>query len=162
MSISTIAGAQSRKNNWDLFCEWVTSTNNRLYVGWFGISMSPRCSQQQSFCTAFVTHLDRYRWHPRTSVSFPHVGNNIISGAVVLNKRNWASSVRSQAGSCEWLYNGGPFGLLPLPHWRLCYMDANGNLTTTRYAPVDLRGIQRTCRCSYCCFPGISFGQEFF
>ena len=41
MSISTIAGAQSRKNNWDLFTEWVTSTNNRLYVGWFGMSDDP-------------------------------------------------------------------------------------------------------------------------
>ncbi|MFM8526099.1 MAG: photosystem II q(b) protein, partial [Cyanobacteriota bacterium] len=22
---------------WNQFCEWVTSTNNRLYVGWFGV-----------------------------------------------------------------------------------------------------------------------------
>jgi hypothetical protein len=21
---------------WNQFCDWVTSTNNRLYVGWFG------------------------------------------------------------------------------------------------------------------------------
>ncbi|HBY77447.1 MAG TPA: photosystem II q(b) protein, partial [Cyanobacteria bacterium UBA11148] len=26
---------------WDRFCEWVTSTENRLYVGWFGVLMIP-------------------------------------------------------------------------------------------------------------------------
>ncbi|MBD2548708.1 photosystem II q(b) protein, partial [Microcystis elabens FACHB-917] len=26
---------------WNQFCEWVTSTNNRLYVGWFGVLMIP-------------------------------------------------------------------------------------------------------------------------
>ena len=26
---------------WASFCEWVTSTENRLYVGWFGVLMIP-------------------------------------------------------------------------------------------------------------------------
>ena len=26
---------------WPQFCEWVTSTNNRIYVGWFGVLMIP-------------------------------------------------------------------------------------------------------------------------
>ncbi len=26
---------------WDQFCEWITSTHNRLYVGWFGLLMIP-------------------------------------------------------------------------------------------------------------------------
>ena len=26
---------------WQAFCEWVTSTDNRLYVGWFGVLMIP-------------------------------------------------------------------------------------------------------------------------
>ena len=30
-----------RQSNWGSFCEWVTSTNNRLYVGWFGVLMIP-------------------------------------------------------------------------------------------------------------------------
>ena len=30
-----------RQNNWNQFCDWVTSTNNRLYVGWFGVLMIP-------------------------------------------------------------------------------------------------------------------------
>ena len=28
-------------SNWERFCEWVTSTENRLYVGWFGVLMIP-------------------------------------------------------------------------------------------------------------------------
>jgi photosystem II P680 reaction center D1 protein len=26
---------------WARFCEWVTSTENRLYIGWFGVLMIP-------------------------------------------------------------------------------------------------------------------------
>ncbi|MDJ0511074.1 MAG: photosystem II q(b) protein, partial [Crocosphaera sp.] len=26
---------------WEQFCQWVTSTNNRIYVGWFGTLMIP-------------------------------------------------------------------------------------------------------------------------
>jgi photosystem II P680 reaction center D1 protein len=33
--------SRSGNNTWDSFCEWVTSTNNRLYVGWFGVLMIP-------------------------------------------------------------------------------------------------------------------------
>ncbi|MGF2014412.1 MAG: photosystem II q(b) protein, partial [Nostoc sp. DedVER01b] len=28
-------------NVWDRFCEWITSTNNRIYIGWFGVIMIP-------------------------------------------------------------------------------------------------------------------------
>ncbi|MDX2244600.1 MAG: hypothetical protein NW224_28330, partial [Leptolyngbyaceae cyanobacterium bins.302] len=30
-----------RQNVWQQFCEWITSTNNRLYIGWFGVLMVP-------------------------------------------------------------------------------------------------------------------------
>jgi len=33
---ATIA-LQRQSNPWNQFCEWVTSTDNRLYVGWFGV-----------------------------------------------------------------------------------------------------------------------------
>ncbi len=26
---------------WEQFCQWITSTNNRLYIGWFGVIMIP-------------------------------------------------------------------------------------------------------------------------
>ena len=30
-----------RQSNWEAFCQWVTDTNNRIYVGWFGVLMIP-------------------------------------------------------------------------------------------------------------------------
>ena len=32
---------QSLLAGWPQFCEWVTSTENRIYVGWFGVLMIP-------------------------------------------------------------------------------------------------------------------------
>jgi photosystem II P680 reaction center D1 protein len=28
-------------NVWDSLCDWITSTDNRFYVGWFGVLMIP-------------------------------------------------------------------------------------------------------------------------
>ena len=28
-------------NLWSRFCAWITSTENRLYIGWFGVLMIP-------------------------------------------------------------------------------------------------------------------------
>ena len=30
-----------RRGSWENFCQWVTDTNNRIYVGWFGVLMIP-------------------------------------------------------------------------------------------------------------------------
>lgn len=30
-----------RASLWEKFCCWITSTNNRLYIGWFGVLMIP-------------------------------------------------------------------------------------------------------------------------
>ena len=38
---ATIATRRSGENAWEQFCNWVTSTDNRLYVGWFGVLMIP-------------------------------------------------------------------------------------------------------------------------
>ncbi len=36
----TISVQQSPKDNvWERFCQWITSTNNRMYIGWFGVLM---------------------------------------------------------------------------------------------------------------------------
>ena len=32
---------QQQSNTWEQFCNWVTSTDNRLYVGWLGVLMIP-------------------------------------------------------------------------------------------------------------------------
>ncbi|MEO0739231.1 MAG: photosystem II q(b) protein, partial [Cyanobacteria bacterium J06649_12] len=33
--------SRDRAGMWEQFCQWVTSTDNRIYVGWFGVLMIP-------------------------------------------------------------------------------------------------------------------------
>jgi len=118
MSISTLAGSQSRsKSNWEYFCDWVTSTNNRLYVGWFSMIMIPcLLAATTCFILAFIAappvDIDGIREPVAGSLLY---GNNIISAAVVPSSNAiglhlypvWeASSLQ------EWLYNGGEYQLI--------------------------------------------------
>jgi len=51
---ATIA-LQRQSNPWNQFCEWVTSTDNRLYVGWFGVLMIPcLLAATTCFIVAFI------------------------------------------------------------------------------------------------------------
>jgi Photosynthetic reaction centre protein. len=52
---ATIATRSNTTNPWNDFCDWVTSTNNRLYVGWFGVLMIP-CLLAATICfiVAFI------------------------------------------------------------------------------------------------------------
>jgi photosystem II P680 reaction center D1 protein len=81
---ATIA-TRSNSNLWEDFCSWVTSTNNRLYVGWFGVLMIPTLlAATTCFIIAFIgappVDIDGIREPVAGSLMW---GNNIISGAVV-------------------------------------------------------------------------------
>ena len=70
---------------WARFCEWITSTENRLYIGWFGVLMIPTLLTATSvFIIAFIAappvDIDGIREPVSGSLLY---GNNIISGAVV-------------------------------------------------------------------------------
>jgi photosystem II P680 reaction center D1 protein len=72
-------------NPWESFCQWVTSTNNRLYVGWFGVLMIPTLlAATICFIVAFIAappvDIDGIREAVSGSLLY---GNNIISGAVI-------------------------------------------------------------------------------
>ena len=82
--MSTITRS-NKVSNWDSFTEWVTSTNNRLYVGWFGTLMIPTLlAATICFIVAFIAappvDIDGIREPVAGSLLY---GNNIISGAVV-------------------------------------------------------------------------------
>jgi photosystem II P680 reaction center D1 protein len=82
---ATISRQQSQSNIWDQFCNWITSTDNRLYVGWFGVLMIP-CLLAATTCfiiafiAAPVVDIDGIR--EPVAGSFL-TGNNIISAAVI-------------------------------------------------------------------------------
>ena len=102
---------------WSSFCEWVTSTNNRLYVGWFGVLMIPcLLAATTCFIVAFIAappvDIDGIREPVAGSLMY---GNNIISGAVVPSSNAIGLHfypIWEAASLDEWLYNGGPYQLV--------------------------------------------------
>jgi photosystem II P680 reaction center D1 protein len=48
---------EKRKNSslWSRLCAWITSTENRIYIGWFGVLMIPTLLTATSvFIIAFI------------------------------------------------------------------------------------------------------------
>ena len=115
--MTTTIQQRSGASSWQSFCEWVTSTNNRLYVGWFGVLMIPTLlAATICFVIAFVAappvDIDGIREPVAGSLMY---GNNIISGAVVPSSNAIGLHfypIWEAASLDEWLYNGGPFQLV--------------------------------------------------
>ena len=114
--MTTTIQQRSGASSWQSFCEWVTSTNNRLYVGWFGVLMIPTLlAATICFVIAFVAappvDIDGIREPVAGSLMY---GNNIISGAVVPSSNAILHfyPIWEAASLDEWLYNGGPFQLV--------------------------------------------------
>ena len=114
---------------WARFCDFITSTDNRLYIGWFGVIMIPTLLTATScFIIAFIAappvDIDGIREPVSGSLLY---GNNIISGAVVPTSNAIGLHfypIWEAASVDEWLYNGGPYQLVVL-HFLLgicCYM----------------------------------------
>jgi len=129
---------------WARFCEWVTSTENRLYIGWFGVIMIPTLLTATSvFIIAFIAappvDIDGIREPVSGSLLY---GNNIISGAVIPTSNAIGLHfypIWEAASLDEWLYNGGPYQMIVL-HFLLgvsCYIIA-----FIAAPPVDIDGIR--------------------
>ena len=114
---------------WERFCSWITSTENRLYIGWFGVLMIPTLLTATTvFIIAFVAappvDIDGIREPVAGSLLY---GNNIISGAVIPSSASIGIHfypIWEAASLDEWLYNGGPYQLI-VCHFLLgvyCYM----------------------------------------
>ncbi len=113
------ATLQRRANTtaWGRFCSWITSTENRLYIGWFGVLMIPTLLTATSvYIVAFIAappvDIDGIREPVSGSLMY---GNNIISGAVVPTSNAIGLHfypIWEAATLDEWLYNGGPYQLI--------------------------------------------------
>jgi photosystem II P680 reaction center D1 protein len=76
---------RERESLWGRFCNWITSTENRLYIGWFGVLMIPTLLTATSvFIIAVIAappvDIDGIREPVSGSLLY---GNNIISGAII-------------------------------------------------------------------------------
>ena len=100
-----------RLSSWQSFCQWVTDTNNRIYIGWFGVLMIPcLLAATTCFIVAFIAappvDIDGIREPVAGSLLY---GNNIISGAVVPSSNAIGLHfypILDAASLDEWLYNG--------------------------------------------------------
>ncbi|RZC83507.1 hypothetical protein C5167_046297 [Papaver somniferum] len=83
--MTAILERRESESLWGRFCNWITSTENRLYIGWFGVLMIPTLLTATSvFIIAFIAapplDIDGIREPVSGSLLY---GNNIISGAMI-------------------------------------------------------------------------------
>ncbi|MEH1857893.1 MAG: photosystem II q(b) protein [Nostoc sp.] len=117
--MTTTLGKSESGNLWDRFCQSITSTDNRLYIGWFGVLMIPTLlTATICFIIAFIAappvDIDGIREPVSGSLLY---GNNIITGAVVPTSNAIGLHfypIWEAASMDEWLYNGGPYQLIVL------------------------------------------------
>ena len=112
-----------RRREWDIsrswgnFCQWITSTDNRIYIGWFGLLMIPTLMAATicfiiAFLTAPPVDMEGIREPILGSLLS---GNNVISAAVVPTSAAIGLHfypIWDAASMDEWLYNGGPYQLI--------------------------------------------------
>lgn len=102
---------------WEGFCQWITSTKNRLYIGWFGVLMIPCLfAAATCFLIAFITappvDMEGIREPVLGSLLS---GNNMISAAIIPTSAAIGLHfypIWDAASLDEWLYNGGPYQLI--------------------------------------------------
>jgi photosystem II P680 reaction center D1 protein len=115
--MTTTLQRQERSSFWEQFCSWITSTENRLYIGWFGCLMFPTLlAAISAYVIAFIAappvDIDGIREPVAGSLLY---GNNIISGAVVPSSNAIGVHfypIWEAASIDEWLYNGGTYQLV--------------------------------------------------
>jgi photosystem II P680 reaction center D1 protein len=117
--VEPTSGLTRLKRFWSQYCEWMTSVENRIYIGWFGVLMIPTgLTAAIFFLLAFLTAPSVDTDGIREPIMGSLLGgNNMITAAVMPTSAAiglhfyplWeASSVD------EWLYNGGPYQLIVL------------------------------------------------
>ena len=124
------------QNIWERFCSWITSLDNRLYIGWFGVVMIPTLlTATTCFIIAFIAappvDIDGIREPVAGSLMY---GNNIITGAVIPSSNAIGVHfypIWEAASVDEWLYNGGPYQMV-VCHFLIgvsCYLGREWELS---------------------------------
>jgi photosystem II P680 reaction center D1 protein len=115
--MATTLRQPSSTSFWDNFCNWITSTENRMYIGWFGVLLIPTALVSTivfilAFLAAPPVDIDGIREPVTGSILY---GNNIITATVVPTSAAIGLhfySIWEAASLDEWLYNGGPYQMV--------------------------------------------------
>jgi photosystem II P680 reaction center D1 protein len=113
------APATNKTQAWEKFVGWITSLENRIYIGWFGCLLIPTIfAATSAFIVAFIAapavDIDGIREPVAGSLLY---GNNIISAAVVPSSNAIGVHfypIWEAASMDEWLYNGGTYQFVVL------------------------------------------------
>ncbi|MBD2253569.1 photosystem II q(b) protein [Nostoc parmelioides] len=117
--MTTLLEQRGSANLWHRFANWITSTENRMYVGWFGVLLIPTAlTAAIVFILAFIAappvDVDGIREPVSGSLLY---GNNIITATVVPTSAAIGLHlypIWEAASLDEWLYNGGPYQMIVL------------------------------------------------
>ncbi|TBR56714.1 photosystem II q(b) protein [Westiellopsis prolifica IICB1] len=115
--MTTLLKQRHSDSLWERFCNWITNTENRLYIGWFGVLLIPTAlTAAIAFTLAFIAappvDIDGIREAVSGSLLY---GNNIITATVVPTSNAIGLHfypIWEAASLDEWLYNGGPYQLI--------------------------------------------------
>jgi photosystem II P680 reaction center D1 protein len=119
VTISTRQGRYGESSIWERFCNWITSTENRLYVGWFGVLLIPTALTAAIVFTLAImgappVDIDGIREPVSGSLLY---GNNVMTATIVPTSAAVGLHfypVWDAASIEEWLYNGGPYEMIIL------------------------------------------------
>lgn len=134
--MSSTLNSRYSVGGWERFCEWITSTQNRLYIGWFGVLMIPTLlTATICFILAFIAApaVDMDGIREPIEGSLLH-GNNIMTATIVPTSAAVGLHlypIWDAASMQEWLYNGGPYQMIVL-HFLIgifCYMGRQWELS---------------------------------
>ena len=105
--------------SWDRFCRWITSTDNRFYIGWFGVLMIPTLSTAAIvFVIAMIAAPPVVVDGAGNAIAGSLLdGNNLLTAAVVPTSETIGLHfypIWEAASVDEWLANGGPYQLIVL------------------------------------------------
>jgi photosystem II P680 reaction center D1 protein len=110
--MTAILERRESESLWGRFCNWITSTEKRVYRVWFGGLMIPTLLTATAvFNIAFIAAppVDIGGLRERVSGSLLY-GNHIISGAIIPTSAAIGLHfypIWEAASVDEWLYNGG-------------------------------------------------------
>ena len=141
----------------------VTSTNNRLYVGWFGVLMIPTLLLPPSLSSP--SPLLRSTSMASVSPSLAPIYGNNISPVLLFLPATPSACTSTPSGKLlpsMSTYNGGPFQLVVF-HFLIgiyAYMGREWELSYRLRPRSPLPTAHR--RCSLRCLPGYPFGQGSF
>jgi hypothetical protein len=59
-AVTAILERRESESLWGRFCNWITSTENRLYIGWFGVLMIPTLLTEKMSQISISSRLSSY------------------------------------------------------------------------------------------------------